>query len=360
MAIPNSIQISYGSTTVGGSTPYQLHGPYILDKSFDQLRLVFDVIITSASQTGLQSLSEDLEDAFRERLTVGQRLIIGLGGSSWTYVTGQSLLRPRASIVKSGNPDTDRGLSRAYTITINGELPADASIDNGLRDIELQVELSPSRQQTVTMRGVYTATSSGNAVRNYESNADGVASSYLSAVDNQAFGVLAALAAADVDLARVATIVHGTTTTTNALLERKLARTGLITTRGFRDVLELGRRTRPRAYGLIASFEPLIPRELRLEVSAGYRLQIKSVETPTGQVFECHCRTMMQPTATSDAVPMPYSSAPSIAAMTISRPVRRPPSVRSVIFSRRLFSDRTWCASAKPISHGRPAYLIEV
>ena len=186
MAIPNSIQISYGSTTVGGSTPYQLHGPYILDKSFDQLRLVFDVIITSASQTGLQSLSEDLEDAFRERLTAGQRLIIGLGGSSWTYVTGQSLLRPRASIVKSGNPDTDRGLSRAYTITINGELPADGSIDNGLRDIELQVELSPSRQQTVTMRGVYTATSSGNAVQNYESNADGVASSYLSAIDNQA------------------------------------------------------------------------------------------------------------------------------------------------------------------------------
>ena len=43
--------------------------------------------------------------------------------------------------------------------------------------------------------------------------------------------------------------MHGTTTTTNALLERKLAPTGLITTRGFRDVLELGRRTRPKPYG---------------------------------------------------------------------------------------------------------------
>ena len=42
---------------------------------------------------------------------------------------------------------------------------------------------------------------------------------------------------------------------------------GLITTRGFRDVLELGRRTRPRPYGLTGWFEPLIPRELRLEVS---------------------------------------------------------------------------------------------
>ena len=85
--------------------------------------------------------------------------------------------------------------------------------------------------------------------------------------DNQAFGVLAALDATGVDLARVATIVHGTTTTTNAVLERKLSRTGLVTTRGFRDVLELGRRTRPKAYGLIAHFEPLIPRELRLEVA---------------------------------------------------------------------------------------------
>ncbi|HAJ20256.1 MAG TPA: hydantoinase, partial [Rhodospirillaceae bacterium] len=61
-------------------------------------------------------------------------------------------------------------------------------------------------------------------------------------------------------------LVHGTTATTNALLERKLAKTGLITTAGFRDILELGRRTRPSAYGLTGSFTPLIPRNLRLEV----------------------------------------------------------------------------------------------
>ena len=85
-------------------------------------------------------------------------------------------------------------------------------------------------------------------------------------VENQAFGVLAALAQAGAVLGELGAIVHGTTTTTNALLERKIARVGLITTRGFRDVLELGRRTRPLPYGLIGSFEPLIPRELRLEV----------------------------------------------------------------------------------------------
>jgi len=84
-------------------------------------------------------------------------------------------------------------------------------------------------------------------------------------VENQAFGVLAAIDAAGIALADVTAIVHGTTATTNALLERKIAKVGLITTRGFRDVLELGRRTRPKPYGLIGHFEPLIPRELRQE-----------------------------------------------------------------------------------------------
>jgi N-methylhydantoinase A len=85
-------------------------------------------------------------------------------------------------------------------------------------------------------------------------------------LDNQAFGVLDAMDQAKVDLSKVDLVVHGTTTTTNAVLERKLSRTGLITTAGFRDVLELGRRTRPQAYGMTGQFTPVIPRDLRLEV----------------------------------------------------------------------------------------------
>ena len=85
-------------------------------------------------------------------------------------------------------------------------------------------------------------------------------------VQNQAFGVLSALEAAEADLARLDLIVHGTTTTTNAVLTRRLAKTGLITTAGFRDVLELGRRTRPQPYGMTGRFRPIIPRDLRIEV----------------------------------------------------------------------------------------------
>ncbi|MAC77874.1 MAG: hydantoinase [Rhodobacteraceae bacterium] len=85
-------------------------------------------------------------------------------------------------------------------------------------------------------------------------------------LDNQSTGVVDALDAAGADVAALDLIVHGTTTTTNAVLERQLCRTGLITTAGFRDVLELGRRTRPHAYGMKGDFRPLIPRDLRMEV----------------------------------------------------------------------------------------------
>ena len=83
---------------------------------------------------------------------------------------------------------------------------------------------------------------------------------------NQSGGVLEAFATAGAALGDIDLIVHGTTTTTNAVLERRLAKTGLITTQGFRDVLELGRRTRPQAYGMHGAFTPIIPRDLRLEV----------------------------------------------------------------------------------------------
>lgn len=64
-----------------------------------------------------------------------------------------------------------------------------------------------------------------------------------------------------------AVIVHGSTIATNALLERKGARTALITTRGFADVIEIGRQNRPQLYALEpVKAIPLVPRELRFEV----------------------------------------------------------------------------------------------
>ncbi len=63
-------------------------------------------------------------------------------------------------------------------------------------------------------------------------------------------------------------VIHGTTLVINAIIERKGAKTGLITTRGFRDVLELGRELRYDAYDIFAEYPlPLVPRSLRCEVT---------------------------------------------------------------------------------------------
>src|SRR5205823_7384973 len=66
---------------------------------------------------------------------------------------------------------------------------------------------------------------------------------------------------------RVAEVVHGTTVCSNAILEGKGARTGLITTRGFRDALEIGRMRYPRLYDLTwMKPPPLVERRRRREV----------------------------------------------------------------------------------------------
>jgi len=67
-------------------------------------------------------------------------------------------------------------------------------------------------------------------------------------------------------------LIHGTTLVINSIIERKGAKTGLITTKGFKDVLEIGREIRYAPYDIFAEFpEPLIPRRLRVEVDERIR-----------------------------------------------------------------------------------------
>jgi len=84
---------------------------------------------------------------------------------------------------------------------------------------------------------------------------------------DQSAGVLVALDSAGLDPAAVAVFAHGTTVATNALLERRGGRTALVTTEGFRDILEIGRQNRPSLYDLTRDRPaPLVPRELRFTV----------------------------------------------------------------------------------------------
>ena len=84
---------------------------------------------------------------------------------------------------------------------------------------------------------------------------------------DQSEGVMTAIETSDVEPGAVIALAHGMTVATNALLERRGSRTALVTTRGFRDVLEIARQNRPALYDL--TFDrppPLVPRGLRFMV----------------------------------------------------------------------------------------------
>ncbi len=186
MAVVNPFSITYGSREVGGSTGYLLHGPYVLDKSFDNIRVVFDVVVVGASYSDLQSLADALETDFRKR---DQNLVIDLNGSTWTYTNGTTILNTQASLSKSGDAQVDRGFSRGYTCVIEGEMPADDA-STGLRDISFNVDFEAGRQKVVTIQGTYTATASPArlASANYlhADGADTEATTFLLALDSSA------------------------------------------------------------------------------------------------------------------------------------------------------------------------------
>ena len=79
-------------------------------------------------------------------------------------------------------------------------------------------------------------------------------------------------------------LLHGTTVGTNALLERKGARTALVTTKGFEDAIEIGRQARPKLYDFFFDrIEPLIPRELRFGIDERTAADGEILITPTSE-----------------------------------------------------------------------------
>jgi len=86
--------------------------------------------------------------------------------------------------------------------------------------------------------------------------------------ENPAIGTIQCIERFAIPLDQASFLAHGTTVVINALIEGKGAKTALITTKGFRDVLEIGRCNRTEMYdALYRKPRPLVPRRLRLEVS---------------------------------------------------------------------------------------------
>lgn len=180
MSLPNPITITLDGFAVGGTSFYQLNGPHVLDKSYTELRVVFDVIVTGEDQDELADRCNALEEAFRKRLQPGETLTIKLADYVWAYTNGGNAHTVESAISKTGNPETDGGVARSYTVSITAGLAADDPADSGLQQLRVDVELTPSRQHVVTMQGRYTATTAGTALENYQGEADAVAAGYLS------------------------------------------------------------------------------------------------------------------------------------------------------------------------------------
>jgi N-methylhydantoinase A len=95
----------------------------------------------------------------------------------------------------------------------------------------------------------------------------GVLTAKVPSTPEQSEGVMAGIEELGIDPSDIEAFSHGTTVATNALLERKGARTALITTEGFRDVIEIGRQNRASLYDLTAHHPaPLVPRDLRFTI----------------------------------------------------------------------------------------------
>ncbi|MGE0887297.1 MAG: hydantoinase/oxoprolinase family protein [Blastocatellales bacterium] len=105
-------------------------------------------------------------------------------------------------------------------------------------------------------------------------------------------------------------VVHGTTVATNALLERKGARTALVTTAGFEDVIEIGRQARPDLYNLaVIRQTPLVSDELRFGVNERVSADAKVIEQLTQRELASLIKKLKQARIESIAISLLFSFA---------------------------------------------------
>ncbi len=183
MAITNPLSITYGDLTVGGdSQVFLIHNPYRLQKAYLSLRLSFEVVVVAESYEDLYDRCTELEDAFSARY---KDLTITIDGNEWLYEYGVDLMNTVSTIAKSGNPETDRGFSRMYTIEVSGDLQTESG-GGGLLHFDVNVSQGASRQKVVTFSGTFLPTEGSTAKDQYLSYFDSEASTQLSAIDSGA------------------------------------------------------------------------------------------------------------------------------------------------------------------------------
>src|SRR5215831_4080854 len=123
-------------------------------------------------------------------------------------------------------------------------------------------------------------------------------------------GIIDCLRKSAVDVGRVEELIHGSTTAINTLIERKGAKTGLIVTRGTRDVYFIGRGNRPESYNLFFHrHRPLVPRHLTREIDERVLASGEPLERLAPASVEDACRRFAAEGVESVAVCLLHSYA---------------------------------------------------
>ena len=184
---------------------------------------------------------------------------IALDGEGWMTCRFHQLDLPeltRRSYGRSDELSNDRWRGKRGTGTRRSCCPGCGSCGGNRAMASLAIDIGGTFTDVVVIRPASESLSAAKVLTTYPDPSRGVLE-----------GAAKALQSAGVEPAQVERLIHGTTLVTNALIERKGARTGLLTTAGFADALEIGREGRYDIYDLLLELpEPLVERRLRLEV----------------------------------------------------------------------------------------------
>lgn len=176
-ALPRELSITYGGVTVGGTSPHYLLDGYRRGvQSWNHAYVEFDVVVKGSSEPDFATKCAALEANFTDP---DHALVVQQGTQTLLAFAAAPKDWCRPTITKRGDPQTDSGRSRGYTIRIDVDPAATQLSPSGLRDVSVDVAYSPARRRTVTVAGVWTAIASDGSREAYEAGIESYAAARL-------------------------------------------------------------------------------------------------------------------------------------------------------------------------------------
>lgn len=186
--IDQEISITYGSTVLGGSTNRDIDSKVQklqITKDYESFEIVA-LFVTSGhvSDAAFNTEITALEAAFKD---IDQTITVAHNAETWYSFSpaANTGFNTRATIRKVGD-DADTVRSRAYTITLTAELPADRSGRAGRRSSQVNIDLTPGKVITVEITGVYTALSGNSSLDQYDASIAAYSAAVLTVVKSSA------------------------------------------------------------------------------------------------------------------------------------------------------------------------------